>query len=95
MIEDRDVDRFRRELRALVAKADDPEGFAVAVEIAAELERALCDQAHRLRQPVGHSPGFSWADLGRALNVSRQAAQQRFGKPLGRLLADVAPPGGA
>lgn len=80
MIESRDVDRFARELRSLVAKADDPEGFAQAVALRDQLDAALADRADQLRQPVGNSPGFSWADLGRALGLSRQGAAQRYGK---------------
>lgn len=80
MMEQRDLDRFRRELRAMVAKADDPEGFAAAVAVAAELDAALADQADKLRQPTSTGPGFSWADLARPLGVTRQAAAQRFGR---------------
>ena len=39
----------------------------------AELDAAVVDQVRRER-----SAGASWADVGRALGVSRQAARQRF-----------------
>lgn len=81
MIEPRDLDRFRRELRALVAKADDPEGFAQAVELAQELDEALADQAFSLRQPTPNGqPGFSWADLARPLRLTRQGTAQRYSR---------------
>lgn len=76
MLEPRDVDRFRRELRALAAKANDPEGFATAVQLADELEAALATRAHELRQV----DGYSWADLARPLGISRQGAAQRYGR---------------
>lgn len=81
MIEPRDVDRFRRELHALVAKADDPEGFAQAVALADELTAALTTRANELRHPVGHQRGFSWADLAGPLGLTRQGCAQRYGSP--------------
>lgn len=80
MMEQRDLDRFRRELRAMVAKADDPEGFAQAVQLSAELDAALIDQADKLRRPTAHAKGYSWADLARPLRVTRQAVAQRYGR---------------
>lgn len=90
MIEQRDIDRFRRELRTLAAKADDPEGFATAVQLMGELEAALVGQADKLRQPTAHARGYSWADLARPLGVSRQAVAQRWGgKPSVRAAGHV------
>ena len=37
------------------------------------LERALCDEVRRLRQD-----GISWTTIGRALNLTRQGARQRY-----------------
>lgn len=92
MIEGRDVDRFRRELRALVAKADDPEGFAQAVALAEELSEALRVRANELRQETlfrvdEHchvQRGYSWADLARPLGLTRQGAAKRYGSPVER-----------
>lgn len=81
------MQRFRRELRTLVGKADDPEGFAQAVALADELGEALRVRANELRQPVGHSPGFSWADLARPLGLSRQGCAQRYGSPAAAAIA--------
>lgn len=82
MIESRDIQRFRRELRALVAKADDPEGFAMATILAEELDDALAVKANQLREanPDNGIPGYSWADLARPMGVTRQAVQQRYGR---------------
>lgn len=49
---------------------------ALAQAVDAELQRAV----QGARDPGRHATPYSWADVGRALGVSRQAAQQRFGK---------------
>lgn len=68
----------RRILRALgrrVGQVDLAELPALA-GLAAELDGVLGDAARRLHDDCG----YSWAEIGRELGVSRQAAQQRFGR---------------
>lgn len=73
MIEERDEERFRRELRALTRKANDAEGFAQAVALADELDAELHAAARRLA-----GEGFSAAELARPLGVTRQAFHKRW-----------------
>jgi len=47
-----------------------------AAQAAAEAERQLAEAAHQAR-----AAGASWAHIGDALGLSRQAAQQRWGRP--------------
>lgn len=57
---------------------DDPQDFLALVARSAEAERVtkqLLQQSVDSARAVGHS----WAALGRVLEMSRQAAQQRFG----------------
>jgi len=75
MLEPTEVKRWERLTAAMLRHAaeDDPEAFAQVVGV---LQGALEDLpvvADQLRQS-----GHSWAELGRALGVSRSAAQQRF-----------------
>jgi hypothetical protein len=52
---------------------------AVRIDLARQgLERSL-----QLAVDVGRAQGCTWADIGAALNVSRQAAFQRFGRRQG------------
>lgn len=51
----------------------------VALRTALEHEAALIDEAVILAK----SQGRSWADIGEAFGMTRQAAYQRFGKRLG------------
>jgi len=53
----------------------DPEDLAELVEMSATLAEAIGDAVSGLR-----ASGFSWAQIGRALGMTRQAAQQRFGE---------------
>lgn len=83
MFEPKTIDRYRRELSAMVKAAgqDDPESFALVVQMLAEAQSQLTDAADALRQPTANGqPGYSWTDLGRALGVTRASAQQRFGR---------------
>ena len=44
---------------------------------AADADAALVDTVHRLRSTAGGA--YSWAQIGDALGITRQAAQKRFG----------------
>jgi hypothetical protein len=84
MMERDELRRWERNLQRLVNKAGDGDAEQFAA-IVALLDRAvnagLKDAAEKLRQPTTNgSAGYSWGDLGGALGVTRQAAQQRFGK---------------
>jgi hypothetical protein len=76
MMEPGEVERHRRNIAAMARQADDPEGFAQLVDLAAELAELLTDRAQLLRE----DDGYSWADLARPLGVTRGAAAQRFGR---------------
>lgn len=54
--------------------AGDIEGLAALAEISISVDAALSHAVHGLREQ-----GFSWADIGTRLGITRQAAQQRFG----------------
>lgn len=83
MFEPSDTQRYRRQVEAMVKAAgrQDPEAFAFIVELLdrarTELVPAACDE---LRAAKGAAPGFSWADIARPLGVTRQTAQERFGR---------------
>jgi hypothetical protein len=62
----------------------DPEDLTELVEMSATLAEAVGDAVAGLR-----ANGFSWAQIGRALGMTRQAAQQRFGERRPR--SDVMP----
>lgn len=78
MMEPRQISRYQRELRAMVRNvgANDPEAFAELVKLAEWLNREGLPQAAASIREQGHS----WADIARPLNVTRAAAQQRFGR---------------
>lgn len=81
MFEPREVDRWRRQLAAMLdhAAGDDPEGFAQVVELLDQAHgEGLRNAAARLRQPTAVAPGYSWADLARPLGVTRDGAAKRF-----------------
>lgn len=73
MMEPAQIERFRREFRALARHANDAEGLATALGLLGEAEEALAEAARGL---VGD--GFSAAELARGLGVSRQAFHKRF-----------------
>jgi hypothetical protein len=82
MMEPRDVQRFEREITAMISKAQhDAEAFAQVVKLSNELRRRLPVAASGLI-----NQGFSWADIGQALGTTRQAAHLRFG-PAARIAA--------
>lgn len=67
----------RRLIRAhgrRVAQAD-PEDLAELVALRAEVDAAIAEAIAGQR-----GNGFSWADVGRGLGTSRQAAQMTWGK---------------
>lgn len=75
------VQRF---LRALVRRAG--EGDSEAVEALNAVHQAtgqaLTDgvRAWRAFQPAHNAPAYSWTDVASLLGITRQAAQQRFGR---------------
>jgi hypothetical protein len=81
--------------------ADEQEGDLAAAN--PEDFKRLIRAAHVVADEAGHSlerwvgagrhAGLSWADVGDALGVSRQAAQQRFTNDAGRVGADPQGPG--
>ena len=54
----------------------DPSDLADAVRIMAELDAAIAQAVDGLRA----THGFSWADIAAELGITRQAAQQRYGR---------------
>lgn len=81
-MEPEDIKRFQREIRAMLAKAShDAAAFAQVVAIVDGARRELPFAAARLIDD-----GFSWADIGRELKTTRQAAHKRFG-PQAKLAA--------
>lgn len=77
MLEPATIARYERELRAMLRTAgdEDPEGFAAVHQLLIQATNALPVAAELNRR----QHGYSWADLARALGVTRQAAQQRLG----------------
>lgn len=74
MIEPEQAQRYRRELAAMVrAAGDDPEAFATVAALLDDARTAMHAAVTELRKQ-----GFSYGDLGRALGVTKQAAQQRY-----------------
>ncbi|WP_394620964.1 hypothetical protein JNUCC0626_18275 [Lentzea sp. JNUCC 0626] len=71
----------RRIMRAYSRRvADlDIEGLKGLVELRKELDAHIEDAVKQLQKPK-QGNGYSWADIGRVLGVSRQAAQQRYGQ---------------
>jgi len=62
---------------SLATPADTPFGLLIALrDQQVEVDRALKIEAARLH----NQEGLSWAKIGDALGVSRQAAWERFGK---------------
>ena len=66
----------RRILRAASKRmsAADPEDLADLVALRATVDEAIDNAARAV-----HAGGASWAQIGAALGVSKQAAQQRWG----------------
>jgi hypothetical protein len=66
--------------RALVRRAADGDldALAALVESRDALDAAIGDAARALHYDF-HQP-YSWTEIGREVGITRQAAQQRFGK---------------
>lgn len=85
MLEQAEVDRWRRLTRAMIRQATasqgtdpergapDPEAFAQVLAVLAEAQQLLPGACAELR-----AQGFSWSDIAAPLGVTRSAAQQRF-----------------
>ena len=87
MLEPTEVRRWERLTAAMLQHAadDDPEAFAQVVKVLDDARERLPLVASALRPYVGSDGtqwrrGYSWSDIGRALGISKQAAQQRYGK---------------
>ena len=79
MFEVSEVSRFERQVRAMVAAADDPESCAVVARILGEAQRGMVVSAACLRARTANGTrGYSWADLAAPLGVSRQAVAKRY-----------------
>jgi hypothetical protein len=79
LVENDDYAAFaRRILRAYARRvADgDVEALIAMTSLAAEVDIAIGQAVTGLRQF-----GYSWADIGSRLGITRQAAQQRWGRP--------------
>jgi hypothetical protein len=72
------ADMMRRMMRAYLRRvADgDPEDLAGLITFIDESERALAHTVRDMRKAYG----WSWTQIGAALGISRQAAQQRFAR---------------
>jgi hypothetical protein len=78
---DKDVRDFLKMMRRMIRAAgkrielEDPTELAMLIEMHAELDEVIARTARAL-----HDSDFSWGEIGRQLGMSRQAAQQRWGK---------------
>lgn len=79
MIEPRDrratVGRFLRALTLSIVEEGNVEDLALLTDVQAEVAIATHAAVNGLR--CKHD--YSWADIGRALGITRQSAQERFG----------------
>jgi len=69
----------RRMVRAYGRRLSDsdPTDLPAALGIIAEMDAAIATAVQAMRE----SAGFSWAEIAAYTGTSRQAAQQRWGKP--------------
>ena len=69
----------RRVLRAYARRvADgDVEALTLMLGLSAEIDTAITEAVKGLR-----AFGYSWAEIGSRLGITRQAAQQRWGRPV-------------
>jgi hypothetical protein len=68
----------RRVLRAYARRVatGDVEALALMLGLSAEIDTAISQAVTGLR-----AFGYSWAEIGSRLGITRQAAQQRWGRP--------------
>lgn len=68
----------RRIVRAYARRVGDRdiEALTGLAALRDEVDQAIRDAVDNL-----HGDPYSWTDIGRALGISRQAAQMRFGRP--------------
>lgn len=84
MIEPDELRRWERQIATMLRHAadDDPEGFAALARL---LDTAATEglrvAAQHLREPAANgTPGYSWADIARALDIPKSSAVSRFGR---------------
>lgn len=89
-VENDEFARFTRRVLAAhgrrIARGD-IEGVADLASLATTVDRALTEAIGGLRRA-----GYSWADIGRRLGTSRQAAQQRWSTTTTSTPPDIAQP---
>jgi hypothetical protein len=73
MIEPKEVERLRRHLVALTAKADDADAFAIIAAMQDEWSEILAAQARKI-----NSEGVSWAEIAKPLGIRRTSAHSRY-----------------
>lgn len=87
MIEPKEVQRYQRELRAMLRRIadEDPEGMAVIDQL---LQQAAASVP--LAVAIGKArQGWAYSELGRGFGTSKQGAQQRFSPFSGAALMDA------
>ena len=78
VVENDEYAAFARRILAAYARriaAGDIESITLLVNLGTDVENAIRDAVIGLRD----DHGYSWADIGTRLGVTRQAAQQRWG----------------
>jgi len=80
---------MRAYARRVTQDRGDIEALAGLVDLSAELEVAMAKAMARAIAGLVAS-GHSWAEIGRALGVTRQAAQQRYSRLVARTEAGAA-----
>jgi hypothetical protein len=78
VVENDDYATFARRVLAAYARrvaSGDAEALAQMTALAADLDTAIGQAVTRLR-----GFGYSWAEIGLRLGITRQAAQQRWGQ---------------
>lgn len=87
MLDKEEIRRWERLTDAMLdhAAADDPAAFAQVVDVLNRAYAQLPDVAARLRENSDDkartgAPAYSWSDLAAALGITRQGAQQRYGR---------------
>ena len=73
------TERLRRELRAVVARIDDPEAVAQVQALADEFQNLTAARV-RVLTTEGTPRPYSWADIARPLGITRQACWKRYAR---------------